>query len=143
MNTRNAPPAWFRIVAVLAILWNVMGLLSFFFEASMSNDMVAELPKEQQDLRLHYTTWTYVVYAIAVFTGTIGSLGLLIKKKWAVSVLGFSLIAVYLQMGHSIFIVKAYEIIGMIQMVMPLVVITIATLLYFLSKKAINKGWIA
>lgn len=143
MNTQNLSPTWFRIVVILGVIWNVMGLLSFFFEATMSTELEATLPKEQQGLRTHYSTWTYVVYAAAVFCGTIGSLGLMIKRKWAMHLLLVSMLAVYVQMGHSIFVVKAYEIVGMSQMFMPVLVIIIATLLYMLSKKAANKGWIS
>lgn len=143
MNPKNTPPTWFKIVVFLAIIWNVMGLLSFFFEATMSTEMEAALPKEQQELRVHYTTWTYVVYALAVFCGTIGSLGLLIKRKWAVGVLGVSLIAVYIQMGYSFFVVKAYTVMDISQMFMPIMVLLVATLLYFLAKKSVNKGWIS
>lgn len=54
----------------------------------------------------------------------------------------FSLIAVMAQMGYWLFFTKAVEVFGKSTYVMPMVVILVAYLLFRLSKKGIDKGYL-
>lgn len=141
MTTTNKPGAGFMIIAVLALIWNLIGV---FFWASenflMTDEVKNALPPEQLELINSAPSWGVIVYAIAVFAGVLASIFLLMRKKSAVPLFALSLIAILIQMGYWIFGTAAMEVYGPQAVVMPIIVILIALFLYFFSKKQAAKG---
>jgi hypothetical protein len=87
-------------------------------------------------------SWVTAAFAIAVWGGLLGSLALLLRKKWSKPVFLISLLAILGQMAYSIFMTNAAEIYGTLQgIVLPMLVIFIGILLYLLAGMAIRKGW--
>jgi hypothetical protein len=97
---------WFKIVTIILLLWNIMGLASFYYHVFISEEALAALPENESALYREYPLWTSIVFAIAVFGGTAGTLGLILKKLWAKPLLVISLIAIIIQMSHSLFLYK-------------------------------------
>jgi hypothetical protein len=83
-----------------------------------------------------------VAFAIAVFGGTIGSIGLLMKKKWAKTAFLASLATIIPQMTHSLFFTKAREVYGPGTEIMPILVIVFGVLLVWFSSFEIKKNWL-
>ena len=50
MIENNSPPvpAWFRIVGVLALIWNLMGVSAYLMQVNMSEEDMAALPEAQR-----------------------------------------------------------------------------------------------
>ena len=119
-----------------------MGLMSFFGQTFMSEKTLASYPEDQQALYLAVPTWLTFVFAIATVTGTLGCIGLLLRKSWAKISFFISLVAVLIQMGYNLFMTDAAEVLGPTATVMSIVLIVIAVFLYFYSKRAEQKGWI-
>lgn len=91
-------PLWFWIIAVLGLLWNLMGVGAFIVDSSANYEHRAE--RYGQDMAREMASqpkWNWAAYAIAVFTGVIGCIGLLVKAGWAPWVLALSLAAVLIQ----------------------------------------------
>jgi len=144
MTTTNKPNLWFWIIAIVALIWNIMGVFAFLGQTLLLNDEAkALLPETQIELINSTPTWVIVVFAIAVFSGLLGCLLLLLRKKIATPIFGISLITVLIHMGYSMFGTNAAEIYGLVQAyAMPMTVIVIAIFLYFYSKGATQKGWL-
>jgi hypothetical protein len=53
----NTAPRWFKVVAVVALLWNLLGCLTFFSDLCLSPDDVVELPQAQQALYAARPSW--------------------------------------------------------------------------------------
>ncbi len=140
--TTTKPNTGFWIIAVLALLWNLMGVFRYLSSTLWADAMKEAMSAEQVALFEALPSWYSYVFAVAVFAGVIGSLLLLIRKKLAVPVLGISLLAVLVMMGYWLFATDVMEVVGMSSVVMPLVVIIIAIFLYFYSKGAAQKGWL-
>ena len=140
--TTNKPNTGFWIIAVLALLWNLMGVFQYLASTLMADAMSEAVPEDQMALMNALPSWYYYVFAIAVFAGAIGCLFLLIRKKLAVPILGISLIAVLVQMGYWLLATDVMEVVGMSAVIMPLVVIIVSIFLYFYSKGAAQKGWL-
>ena len=85
-------PMWFMLVAVLALLWNLFGLYSFYVHVSATPEVIATWPEVQQQIAAVTPGWIFVPFAIATIGGTLGSLGLSLGKRWAVPVLLLSLL---------------------------------------------------
>ena len=140
--TNIHPPKWFKSVVALALLWNLIGIVNFYFQINLSNEAIAALPMAEQELMNSTPLCSLVAFAIGVFGGTLGCIGLLIQKRWAFFPLLFSLIAVIVQMGYWLFFTKAVEVYGNTTYVMPLMVILVAFLLFRLAKNGIDKGYL-
>ncbi|NQU31835.1 MAG: hypothetical protein HQ521_01260 [Bacteroidetes bacterium] len=135
-------PKWYWIVAVFVLLWNLMGVGSFYIHTFITDEAMQALPIAEQDLYNSYPLWTKIVFAIAVFGGAIGSIGLVIKKKWAKSAFIISLLVIIPQMIHDLFFTNARDVYGPVSVVMPIMVIVIGVLLVWFSAFGIKKGWL-
>ena len=70
---------------------------------------MTKLPVKERELYGEYPTWITIIFAIAVFSGLLGSLGLLLKKKWSKLAFIISLCAIVPQMVHNVFFTKSYS----------------------------------
>lgn len=142
MSTSTKPPVWFWIVAVVALLWNALGIMAYLMRAYLTDDAIAALPEEQQVYLQNQPAWYMGVFALAVFGGTLGSLLLLLRKALAYWVFVVSLVCVVAQWSYDLFMVEnspAFESSGMAMAVMiPL----FSVALVFISRTAKSKGWI-
>jgi len=137
-------PNWYWIVATILFLWNLMGIASFYMHVFITDEALAELPENEQALYGEYATWTSIVFAIAVFGGALGTVGLLMKRKWAKPLFIISLIAIVIQMSHSLFFTESMVVYGAMEaLTMPILVVLIAIYEISLANKAIRNGWIA
>lgn len=137
-------PVWFWVVAIFFLLWNIMGVFSFLTHIFISNEALADLPLKERDLYDQYPLWTTIVFAIAVFTGMLGAIGLVIKKKWSKAAFIISLLAVVPQMTHNVFFTKSIEVYGMAQAItMPILVVVFGIFLVWFSMFAIRKNWLS
>lgn len=136
----NKPPVWFWVISALALLWNGAGVLAYLGRAFMTDDIIAQLPKEQQaEFLVEYPAWYTAAFAFAVFGGALGSLALLIRKKWAHPLFVISALGAIIQHIYLFFNV---EMSGA-AMVMPVMVIIVCLFLIWFAKHAIAKQWIS
>ncbi len=75
-NTKIKIPVWFWVVVIIFLLWNILGVLSFFGHTFISEEAISKLPENERELYGDYPLWTTIVFAVAVIFGFIGSLGL-------------------------------------------------------------------
>ena len=59
-------PTWFWVVAVLALLWELMGVAAYLSDVSMTDADLAKLPDGQRQLYAMMPSWVTAAYAIAV-----------------------------------------------------------------------------
>ena len=142
-NVKTKTPMWYWITASFFLLWNVMGVLSFFGHTFISEDYLAKLSVQEQALYGSYPLCTIVVFGIAVFSGFLGSVGLILKKKWSKSAFILSLCAIIPQMIHNVFFTKSMEVYGPGEATtMPIMVVTFGIFLVWFSDRLIRKEWL-
>ncbi|WP_416308464.1 hypothetical protein [Neptunicella sp. SCSIO 80796] len=141
-DQNNNIPGWFMPVAIIAVVWNLMGVSAFVMHMMMTPEAIAALPAEEAALYDNMPLWATVAFAVAVFAGALGSLLLVIKKASAKPILVLSLIGVLVQMYHSLFMSNSIEVYGPGAMVMPVMVIVIACLLVWMARTGCQKGWL-
>lgn len=141
-HSNNTVPRWFVILAVVLAIWNLIGVMAFVMQMSMTADHIATLPDKEQMLYRDIPIWVNIAFACAVFGGAIGCIVLALKKAMALPILGISLIGVLVQMYHSFFIANTLDVYGPERMIMPVMVILIALYLVWLANRAKKKGWI-
>tara|TARA_R110000868_G_scaffold7380_2_gene40229 strand:+ start:66 stop:503 length:438 start_codon:yes stop_codon:yes gene_type:complete len=136
------PPVWFWIISIIALLWNIMGAGQYLAQEMMTDEAKTLMTAAQLKLLEETPTWLTAVFAIAVWSGVLASIGLLLRKKWSKSVFLISLIAVIIQMGYSSIMTKTVEVYGSSALIMAIVITLIAALLYYFSNYAIKKKWL-
>ena len=135
-------PLWFKIVAVLAILWNLIGCLAFASDIRLTPEDIAKLPDAQQTLYSSRPSWAVASTAIAVIGGALGSVALLLGKKWALPVLIASLIGIVIQDYGLFVLADGATLAGPVAVVLQALVLIIAIGLILLSRKGIARGWL-
>ncbi|WP_272022515.1 hypothetical protein [Olleya namhaensis] len=135
-STIQKLPIWFIVVSILALIWNAMGVMAYISQAYMTEEVLTQLPEADQQMYANLPSWYIGAFAVAVFAGTIGSLGLVIRKKWAFYVLLISLIAAIAQMCYLAFVLK------MANAMTPMIII-VGIALVWLADYATKKGWLS
>ena len=78
--TATKPSTLFWIIAIIALLWNLSGVAAFAGDILMTEEALATLTEAQQELYKSTPVWLKFVYGVAVFSGTLGCILLLMKK---------------------------------------------------------------
>ena len=135
-------PKWFSVVAVLALIWNLLGVMAFISQIMMTPEMIEEMPKAQQTLYQDIPLWANAAFAVAVIAGTLGCVLLLLKKVLANTLFVLSLLGILVQNYHAFFIADAIGALGMTSIIMPLIVCLVAIALILFASKAEQKHWL-
>ncbi len=142
MENNIKTPKWFWGLVIFFLLWNIMGVASFFQHTFISQEALDALPKAERELYGSYPLWTVIAFAIATFFGLAGSIGLLLKKKWAKQAFIVSLVGIIPQIIHNIFFTNAREVYGSASDVMPILVVLLGLFLIWFSIYGIKRGWL-
>ncbi len=95
------PPTWYWIVSSLALVWMLFGVMAWTADFMMTDEMAAQMSDAQRQLHEARPQWIFVVYGIAIFSGLLGAIALLLRKGWAVVAFAISLAAVVVQFGYT------------------------------------------
>lgn len=136
----GAPPAWFRIVALLAVLWNAFGVFQYLSSVGLFGDPLTGMTDAQRAAAESIPPAVTAAFAIGTLAGLAGSLGLLLGKRWAVPLLLVSLLALAVLEGWIVFLSDALEAFGGIGL--PLTIVVVAALLAWLATHARARGWL-
>lgn len=136
-------PKWFMPVAVVALLWNLLGCAAYLADVMRSPEAIAALSPAEQAMYAARPMWSVAATAVAVWFGAAGSLGLILRQRWAHPLLLASLVGVIAQ-DISLFVVVPPEGgIAAAAFVVQGMVLLVAVGLVLLASKAGARGWAA
>lgn len=136
----NNPPKWFVPVAVVALLWNLIGVAALAMDAMADP---AALTPAQQALVASTPLWAKIGSWVGVGAGALGSLGLVLRKGWAVMLLTISFAGVIVQDVWLFLLADVSSAYGSAPLVMQGIVLLIAIGLVSLARSARAKGWLS
>ena len=136
-------PKWFKPVAIVALLWNAIGCAAFVSDVRMTPEALAQLSAVQQALYASRPTWFVIAYALAVWGGAFGSLGLVLKKRWSAPLLLLSLIGIIIQDTWLFGSSGAVEAFGSSVYAMQGFILLVGIGLVLLSRKAVRLEWVS
>jgi hypothetical protein len=139
--THTRAPAWFRLVSLLALLWNLFGVWQYLGHVGAVPMMQAP-NAEEAAIAAGAPAWVTAAFAIGVFGGALGALGLILAKSWTRSLFILSLVAAAVQFSWWCFLSGAAESIGPSIYALPAVIIATALLLVWLAGTGIKRGWL-
>lgn len=132
-------PINFWVISIIALFWNIMGVIAYLKQAYMTPETLALLSEDQQAWYTNVPAWVTAAFAIAVFSGTFGCFILLLRKKWATILFIISFIAVLVQSTYT-FLIQNFVEITADKAIMPISIILIALLLVWFSNNSNKKG---
>lgn len=143
MNYLRKPSNLFWVISSIALVWNLMGVFNYLDQAFMTDKVLETLPKEQQILYQDVPAWVTAAFAIAVFSGTLGSLLLLLKKKIASTFFIISFLGIMGQMSYRLLIDQNSDSYGPMGIAMPIIIIAFGGYLIWYSRKANEHRWLS
>ena len=90
----RAVPMWFWLVAALALAWQAFGAYIYVSQSLIPN-------AERQGDYATMASWQWGVFAVAVWSGVLGALLLLLRNRWATALLLVSFLAAVFQYGYA------------------------------------------
>lgn len=136
----STTPKWFTPVAILALLWNLLGASAYLMDVTMSPEAVAKLGAAERAMYASRPAWFVVAYASAVWFGVAGSVGLLLRKRWATPLFLLSLLGLIAQ---DLALFSRPEVRADLTVILLQgLVLVIAVSLLLLARKAEREGWI-
>jgi len=138
----TSPRIWFWVVCIIALAWYLMDMSAFLMRVFMLDDVIKQMPENQQHLYRDMPLWVNIVFFGEVFGGALGCVGLLLRKRWALPLFVVSILGVLGQTFHIYFLSDAISTMGTPAVVMPLLAILIGVGMIGLAKSAISKGWL-
>ncbi|MGK0427589.1 MAG: hypothetical protein ACJAUR_001702 [Ulvibacter sp.] len=134
MKTKNKPSSAFWMISVIALIWNIIGVIMYLIQAFTTDDMKALLPETEREMYDNKPAWATAAFAFAVFAGLFGSIGLLMRKKWTTALFLISLIGILIHQVYIFFVSGIMEGASASIMAMPILVTVIGVFLVLYSK---------
>ncbi len=136
----TSPPFMFWIIATLAVIWN---LVEIYF-SSIQLDLIRDsaTPDELEKIE-SLPLWYTVVFLIALFAEMLGAFLLFMRRKIAVAFFGVAMVALIFIEFYWLFLFSIRRTSTTLSIVIPTLVVTIAVFLFFYSRYAARKNWIA
>lgn len=138
-ETRPTVPAWFWALAAGAILFEGAG--AFLFANSLMLDP-ATLPLDQRAIYDATPQWMTIAWAVAIGTGLIGAVGLLLRRRFAEPALLLSVIAVAVQFSGIFLVRQLRELTPEDHLLVPVIILVLAYALWQAAKLSRRKGWL-
>ena len=137
------PRSLFYVISSMALVWNLMGVFNYLGQVLMSDEVLASLPKDQQLLYQDVPAWVTAAFAVAVFSGTLGAVFLLLKRKIASTFFILSFVGIVTQMSYGLLLDEKTDNYGPLGLLMPLIIIAVGAYLIWYSKKAKENRWLS
>lgn len=141
---RNRAPAWFWVVTVLIVLWAAAGVAAFYLDVNTTPEQLAKMSAYDQKLLASRPTWFLWLYGVAVWSGLIGGVVLLLRSSLAQAAFVLSLIAVVAMFGYFFAVTDIVAVKGFVASAgFPIVIGALAVFQVWFAGYARRRGWIA
>ncbi|NDK37900.1 hypothetical protein DT603_03485 [Pseudoxanthomonas gei] len=143
-TTAASPRRWtFWVIAFIALLWNLIGMAFFVMQVRLTPEMLAAMPAAQRAVYAATPAWINIVFGVAVVSGVLGAISLLLKKRWAVPLFLVSLLAIVVQLLGAYAVTPVWQSSGAAGLALPVMLVVIALYLWWYARDAAAKAWIS
>ena len=141
-ETTNKPGPIFWIISAVALVWNLLGVMAFTVQLTMSDETRAQLPELERTMYANIPSWYMIAFGLAVFAGTLGCVSLLLRKKWALILFALSFIAILAQQVYMFVLSDIGKHMSAGQLSMTLSIPVAGLFLIWFARKKTAKGWL-
>ena len=137
-------PFWFRVVAVLLLLWGVAGCVSVWSHIAYGAEGMGAATDYDRAFYRALPAWFTFVYVAAVGAGLLAAIALLARSRLAVPLSVVSLVAVIVQFGYVLVLTDLVAVKGAAATVpFPLLIVAVASFQLWIARRASARRWIA
>ncbi len=133
-------PRHLWVVGVLALLWNSIGAFDYLMTETRNEAYMGSFTPEQLAYFYAFPSWVVATWALAVWGGVLGSILLLLRKRWAVPVLAVSLVAMVITTIYNFGLTNGMEIMGTGAAIFSAVIFAIAVGLWYYARHLARRG---
>ena len=134
MNKTTRTPIHLWIVSILAVLWNAMGAYDYIATQYRIESYMSQFTAEQLEYFYNFPVWMDAAWAIAIWASVLGSLSLLLRKAWAVSLFSASILGLAVSTVYNFVLSDGRAVMGSEAATFTVVIWVIALFLFFYAK---------
>lgn len=134
MNQATKAPVHLWIVGILAVLWNAIGCFDYYATQSKLESYMSQFTTEQLEYFYAFPVWVDAAWAIAVWGSLLASIGLLLRKAWAVWLFGLAILGMAATAVYSFVLSDGMALMGSGAVYFTGVIWVIALFLFFYAQ---------
>jgi hypothetical protein len=142
VNSATKTPIWFYIIAVIAVLWNAMGVVDYIMTQYRVEAYMAGFTEAQLAYFYGFPAWYVAVWATAVFAALVASLLLVVRMKLATPLFALSTILFVINAVYIFGFTAAREIMGASNVIFSAVIFATLLGLWWFSRLSERRGWL-
>ena len=143
MKTEKKIPAYFRVVAILLLIWEAMGCYACVTQVRLG--AAAMGPVDDWSLKYYAAlpAWYNAVYIVATLGGLLGGLALLLRDRRASPLFWMSFVAIIVMFGYAFAATDLIAHKGLGQVLpFPLFIAGVGALSIWFAGFATRKAWV-
>jgi hypothetical protein len=117
-----------------------MGAYDYLMTQTKNASYMAKFEQVQLDYFYSFPTWVEATWAIAVWGGVLGSVLLLLRKRWAVPVFLVSFVAMVLTAIYNFGLSNGMEVMGTTGFIFTVVIFVVSLGLWLYSRAMQTRG---
>ena len=111
-ESASSTPKHLWVVGILSTLWNAGGAYGYLATKLELESYVSNFSEAQLEYFLGLPAWFSVFWALGVWGALLGSVALLLRKRWAVGLFAVSLVGLIVTSVYSVFLSNGMDIMG-------------------------------
>ena len=137
---RTRTPAHLWVVGILSLLWNAMGAWDYVATQFKIQSYMSHFSQEQLDFFYGLPKWAVAGWALGVWGAFVGSIALLLRKKWALWCFVVSVVGLVLTTLHNFGLSNGAEIMGTGGVIFSVVIWIVALVLVVYAWRQSGNG---
>lgn len=139
-EARRQTPVHLWIVGVLALLWNLMGAFDYVATQFKIDFYMSQFTEDQLAYFYGFPAWAVSGWAFGVWGAVAGSIGLLMRRKWAVWGFAVSLAGMLVSSIYTLGLSEGAAMMGSGGVIFTVVIWAAAIFLLVYARAMANRG---
>jgi len=139
-ETEAKTPIHLWIIGVLTLLWNAMGAFDYTATKMKLDFYMSSFTEEQLAYFYGFPAWVTIFWAMAVWGALAGSLGLLLRKKWAVGAFIVSAVSMVITSVYNFGLSDGVKLMGFGAVIFSAIIWVVAFFLLWYSWRMCKRG---
>jgi len=139
-QTDTKTPAHLWIIGILALLWNAMGAFDYIATQYRLDFYMSQFSAEQLEYFYNFPAWGDAAWAVAVWSSLLATIGLLLRKAWAVWLFGIAIVGLAITSVYNFVLSNGLAVMGSGAAIFTAVIWAIALFLFFYARGLSRRG---
>jgi hypothetical protein len=136
---RQPVARWYTLAALASLLFMLLGCAVYLLGVTTDP---ASLPLDERAARAAQPMWLVATNAVAVWTGALGALLLLIRRRLAEPLMLASLVAVVIWLGGLMLVPRLRDLLGTDDIAVAVAVSLITWTIFWFARHSRQRGWL-